>query len=138
MYWRYFMWNFVGRQDDVQGKLSSLHGNWLSGILFIDNFHLGSQHNLPNDVTKNKARNTYYCIPLILGIIGLLFQLKYDKKNFWVLLIFFLFTGLSLKIYLNERPFEPRERDYALVGSFYVFAIWIGFGVYATNGSKLG
>lgn len=130
MYWRYFMWNFVGRQDDVPGKLSSLHGNWLSGISFIDASNLGSQSNLPNDVTKNKARNTYYFIPLILGLIGFLFQLKYDKKNFWVLLVFFIFTGLLLKIYLNERPFEPRERDYALVGSFYVFSIWIGFGVY--------
>ncbi|WP_299244941.1 DUF2723 domain-containing protein [uncultured Aquimarina sp.] len=131
MYWRYFMWNFVGRQDDIQGKLSSLHGNWLSGISFIDEYHLGSQDNLPNDAKKNKARNTYYFIPLILGLIGLVFQLKQDKKNFWVLFMFFLFTGLSLKIYLNERPFEPRERDYALVGSFYVFAIWIAFGVYA-------
>ncbi|WP_299314173.1 DUF2723 domain-containing protein [uncultured Aquimarina sp.] len=131
MYWRYFMWNFVGRQDDVQGKLSSLHGNWLSGISFIDKHRLGSQDNLPSDATKNKARNTYFFIPLILGLIGLVFQLKHDKKNFWVLFIFFLFTGLSLKIYLNERPFEPRERDYALVGSFYVFAIWIAFGVYA-------
>ncbi|WP_299439644.1 DUF2723 domain-containing protein [uncultured Aquimarina sp.] len=131
MYWRYFMWNFVGRQDDVQGKLSSLHGNWLSGISFIDEYHLGSQSNLPTDVAKNKARNTYYFIPLILGLIGVFFQFKYDKKHFWVLLVFFLFTGLSLKIYLNERPFEPRERDYALVGSFYVFTIWIGFGVYA-------
>ncbi|MFD2561697.1 glycosyltransferase family 117 protein [Aquimarina rubra] len=131
MYWRYFMWNFVGRQDDVQGKLSSLHGNWLSGVSFIDEARLGSQNNLPNDAVKNKARNTYYFIPLILGLIGLVFQLKHDKKNFWVLFMFFLFTGLSLKIYLNERPFEPRERDYALVGSFYVFAIWIAFGVYA-------
>ncbi|MDH7446888.1 protein O-mannosyl-transferase family [Aquimarina sp. 2201CG14-23] len=131
MYWRYFMWNFVGRQDDVQGKLSSLHGNWLSGISFIDEYHLGSQKNLPNDAIKNKARNTYYFIPLIIGLMGFVFQLKHDKANFWVLLVFFIFTGLSLKIYLNERPFEPRERDYALVGSFYVFAIWIGFGVYA-------
>ncbi len=131
MYWRYFMWNFVGRQDDIQGKLSTLHGNWLSGISFIDNYRLGSQDNLPSDAIKNKARNTYYFIPLILGLIGLVFQFKIDKKNFWVLLVFFLFTGLLLKIYLNERPFEPRERDYALVGSFYVFAIWIAFGTYA-------
>ncbi|MHA7057912.1 protein O-mannosyl-transferase family [Aquimarina sp. M1] len=131
MYWRYFMWNFVGRQDDIPGKLSSLHGNWLSGISFIDEYRLGSQDNLPTTIATNKARNTYYFFPLILGLIGLIFQLKYDKKNFWVLLVFFLFTGLSLKIYLNERPFEPRERDYALVGSFYVFAIWIAFGVYA-------
>lgn len=131
MYWRYFMWNFVGRQDDVQGKYNDLHGNWLSGIDFIDEARLGSQDNLPSDVKNNKARNTYYFLPLILGIIGLVFQFTRDKKNFWVLLVFFLFTGIALKIYLNERPFEPRERDYALVGSFYVFAIWIGFGAYA-------
>ncbi len=131
MYWRYFMWNFVGRQDDNQGQYTNLEGNWLSGIKFIDEFHLGSQDNLPSDALKNKARNTYYFLPLLLGLIGLVFQAQRDQKNFWVLLVFFLFTGLALKIYLNERPFEPRERDYALVGSFYVFAIWIGFGVYA-------
>ncbi|KAA1245110.1 DUF2723 domain-containing protein [Aquimarina sp. RZ0] len=131
MYWRYFMWNFTGRQDDNQGKYTNLEGNWLSGIKFIDELHLGSQDNLPEDALKNKARNTYYFLPLLLGLLGFIFQAQRDKKNFWVLLIFFLFTGLALKIYLNERPFEPRERDYALVGSFYVFAIWIGFGVYA-------
>jgi len=131
MYWRYFMWNFVGRQDDNQGQYTNLEGNWLSGIKFIDEIHLGSQDNLPSDALKNKARNTYYFLPLLLGLIGFVFQAQKDKKNFWVLLIFFLFTGLALKIYLNERPFEPRERDYALVGSFYVFALWIGFGVYA-------
>lgn len=131
MYWRYFMWNFAGRQDDNQGKLTNLEGNWLSGIKIIDEAHLGSQDNLPTDALKNKARNTYYFLPLLLGLIGFVFMLQRDKKNFWILLVFFLFTGLALKIYLNERPFEPRERDYALVGSFYVFAIWIGFGVYA-------
>lgn len=131
MYWRYFMWNFVGRQDDEQGQYGRLHGNWLSGIDFIDEWHIGSQDNLPSDVENNKARNTYYFLPLILGLIGFFFHLNKDNKSFWVLLVFFLFTGIALKIYLNERPFEPRERDYALVGSFYVFAIWIGFGVYA-------
>ncbi len=131
MYWRYFMWNFVGRQDDVQGKYTDFNGNWLSGIDFIDEIRLGPQDNLPSDVKNNKARNTYYFLPLLLGLIGLAFQFKRDKNNFWVLVVFFLFTGIALKIYLNERPFEPRERDYALVGSFYVFAIWIGFGVYA-------
>ncbi len=131
MYWRYFMWNFVGRQDDNQGRYTNLEGNWLSGIKFIDEAHLGPQDNLPSDALKNKARNTYYFLPLLLGLLGFVFQASRDKKNFWVLLVFFLFTGLALKIYLNERPFEPRERDYALVGSFYVFAIWIGFGVYA-------
>lgn len=131
MYWRYFMWNFTGRQDDIQGKMDNLHGNWLSGIKFIDEINLGSQDNLPTDVKNNKARNTYYFLPLLLGLLGLVFQFTKDKKNFWVLLVFFLFTGLALKVYLNERPFEVRERDYALVGSFYVFAMWIGFGVYA-------
>ena len=131
MFWRYFMWNFVGRQDDIQGKYDDLHGNWLSGINIIDDARLGPQENLPSDVKDNKARNTYFFLPLILGLLGLVFQASKDKKNFWVLLVFFLFTGIALKIYLNERPFEPRERDYALVGSFYVFAMWIGFGVYA-------
>lgn len=130
MYWRYFAWNFIGRQDDIQGH-GDIHGNWLSGIDFIDEIFRGSQDNLPSDVINNKGRNTYYFLPLILGLIGFFFHLNRDNKNFWVLLVFFLFTGIALKIYLNERPFEPRERDYALVGSFYVFAIWIGFGVYA-------
>lgn len=131
MYWRYFMWNFSGRQDDVQGEYTNQHGNWLSGIKFIDELRIGSQDNLPSDLKNNRARNTYYFLPLILGIIGLVFHYKKDRKNFWVLLVYFLFMGLALKVYLNERPFEPRERDYALVGSFYVFSIWIGFGVYA-------
>ncbi len=131
MYWRYLMWNFAGRQNDIQGKYDNLDGNWLSGISFIDELHLGSQENLPTDVLNNKGRNIYFLIPFILGIIGLLFHANKDLKSFYVLLALFLFTGIALKIYLNERPFEPRERDYALVGSFYVFAIWIGFGVYA-------
>ncbi len=131
MYWRYLMWNFTGRQNDIQGKYDNLDGNWLSGIKFIDELHLGSQENLPTDVLNNKGRNIYFFIPFILGIIGLLFHANKDLKSFYVLLALFLFTGIALKIYLNERPFEPRERDYALVGSFYVFAIWIGFGVYA-------
>lgn len=131
MYWRYFMWNFAGRQNDNQGKYTNFDGNWLSGIDFIDENRLGSQENLPSDLAENKARNTYYFLPLILGLIGLFFHASKDVKRFWVLTVFFLFTGIALKIYLNERPFEPRERDYALVGSFYVFAIWIGLGVYA-------
>jgi tetratricopeptide (TPR) repeat protein len=125
------MWNFTGRQDDKQGQYTNLHGNWLSGISFIDKIRLGSQDNLPGDALNNKARNTYYFLPLLLGILGLVFHFKNNPKSFWVLLVFFLFTGLALKVYLNERPFEPRERDYALVGSFYVFALWIGFGAYA-------
>ncbi|WP_415060333.1 DUF2723 domain-containing protein [Flavobacterium sp.] len=130
MYVRYLLWNFVGRQSDVQGKYDN-EGNWLSGINFIDEIFLGSQKNLPQDVLNNKGRNTYYFLPFILGIIGMLFHYKKDIKGFYVLFVLFLFTGIALKVYLNERPFEPRERDYALVGSFYVFAIWIGLGVYA-------
>jgi hypothetical protein len=130
MYVRYLLWNFVGRQSDIQGKYDN-EGNWLSGIDFIDELFLGSQDNLPQDVVNNKGRNVYFFLPFILGIIGILFHAKRDVKSFYVLLALFLFTGIALKIYLNERPFEPRERDYALVGSFYVFAIWIGIGVYA-------
>lgn len=131
MYWRYLMWNFAGRQNDNQGKYDNLDGNWMSGIKFVDEVRLGSQENLPSDVLNNKGRNFYFFLPFILGVIGLIYHANKDLKSFYVLLVLFLFTGLALKIYLNERPFEPRERDYALVGSFYVFAIWIGFGVYA-------
>lgn len=132
MYWRYFMWNFTGRQNDVQGKYDDFNGNWISGIKFIDELHLGmSQDNLPSDVLNNKARNTYFFLPFILGLIGFFFLLNTDKNRFWVLLVFFLLTGLAIQFYTNIRPFEPRERDYSVVGSFYVFAIWIGFGVYA-------
>ncbi|HZW77332.1 MAG TPA: DUF2723 domain-containing protein [Flavobacteriaceae bacterium] len=131
MYWRYFMWNFTGRQDDIQGRYDDLHGNWISGIKFIDEMLVGNQNDLPSDVKNNKGRNTYFFLPFILGIIGLVFHFKNDRNNWWVLMVFFLFTGIALKIYLNERPFEPRERDYALVGSFYVFGMWIAYGVYA-------
>ncbi|MFH7012224.1 DUF2723 domain-containing protein [Flavobacterium sp. FlaQc-52] len=131
MYGRYLMWNFAGRQNDVQGKYDNLDGNWISGIKALDSIHLGSQDNLPTDVLNNKGRNTYFFLPFILGLIGLMYHANRDLKSFYVLLALFLFTGIALKIYLNERPFEPRERDYALVGSFYVFAIWIGFGVYS-------
>jgi hypothetical protein len=131
MYWRYLMWNFTGRQNDVQGKYDDLDGNWISGIKFFDEARLGPQDTLPTDVKNNKGRNLYYGIPFILGLLGLIYHANKDLKSFYVLLILFLFTGLALKVYLNERPFEPRERDYALVGSFYVFAMWIGLGVYA-------
>ena len=138
MYWRYFMWNFVGRQNDVQGRYDKFNGNWISGIKFIDEMHLGlSQDNLPSDVINNEGRNTYYFLPLILGLIGLFFLYHSDKKRFWVLLVFFLFTGLAIQVYTNVRPFEPRERDYSVVGSFYVFALWIGFGVYAIYNALL-
>ena len=131
MYWRYFMWNFSGRQDDIQGKMD-LHGNWITGINFVDEYLLGiSQENLPSDVLNNKARNTYYLLPLLLGLIGLFFVFNRDKKVFWTMLVFFLFTGIAIQVYTNVRPFEPRERDYSLVGSFYVFALWIGIGVFA-------
>jgi len=132
MYWRYFMWNFTGRQDDIQGKYNHKNGNWISGIQALDEIHLGiSQDNLPTDVIDNKARNTYYFLPLLLGLVGFFFLMYSDLKRFWVLLVFFLLTGLAIQFYTNVRPFEPRERDYSVVGSFYVFAIWIGFGVYA-------
>ena len=131
MYMRYLLWNFVGRQNDEQGKYEDLKGNWITGIDVIDEFFIGSQKNLPSDIANNKARNIYFGIPFILALIGLVFHAKRDVKSFYVLLVLFLFTGLILKIYLNERPFEPRERDYALVGSFYVFAMWIAFGIYA-------
>ena len=128
MYWRYFMWNFTGRQNDEQGQYDILDGNWISGIPIIDEIRLGNQGSLNEDALNNKARNTYYFLPFILGLIGLYFLYQRDPKRFWVLMLFFLFTGVALKVYLNERPFEPRERDYALVGSFYVFSVWIGLG----------
>jgi len=131
MYGRYFMWNFVGRQNDIQGNLDIFNGNWLSGIDLADEVRLGSQQKLPPDVLENKGRNKYYFLPLILGIIGLLYQIKWDKENFFTLFIFFIFTGFAIIFYTNPKPFEPRERDYAIVGSFYIFAIWIGFGVLA-------
>ncbi len=131
MYGRYFMWNFVGRQNDEQGHLDIHNGNWLSGISFIDSLFLGPQTDLPSEIKDNKGRNTYFFLPLILGLIGVFYQLKKDPNNFYILLLFFAFTGLAIIFYTNPRPFEPRERDYAVVGSFYVFAIWIGLGVVA-------
>ncbi|MCG8732989.1 glycosyltransferase family 117 protein [Tenacibaculum finnmarkense] len=131
MYGRYFMWNFVGRQNDAQGHLDIENGNWLSGIDFIDEIRLGSQQNLPDDIKNNKGRNKYFFLPLILGLIGLIYQSKKDKNNLYTLALFFAFTGFAIIFYTNPKPFEPRERDYAVVGSFYVFAIWIGFGVFA-------
>ena len=111
------MWNFTGRQNDIAGTYNVLNGNWISGIPFIDNLRLGNQSEISDDARNNKARNTYFFLPFLLGLMGLIFVYQQDPKRFWVLLLFFLFTGLALKIYLNERPFEPRERDYALVGS---------------------
>ncbi|MDB9723504.1 DUF2723 domain-containing protein [Polaribacter sp.] len=131
MYGRYFMWNFAGRQNDIQGRLDLFNGNWISGIDAIDEVRLGSQKQLPTQVLENKGRNKYYFLPLILGLIGLFFQVKWDKENFFTLFLFFAFTGFAIIFYTNPKPFEPRERDYAIVGSFYIFAIWIGFGVLA-------
>ncbi len=130
MYWRYFMWNFTGRQDDVQGHYDT-HGNWLSGIGFLDSLRLGSQENLPAEVLQNKGRNTYFFLPLLFGILGFVFLAVQKPKLFWVLFVFFMLTGLGIQFYTNPSIFQPRERDYALVGSFYVFSIWIGLGVYA-------
>ncbi|MEL6974165.1 MAG: DUF2723 domain-containing protein, partial [Bacteroidota bacterium] len=129
MYMRYFMWNFVGRQNDRQGRYDS-NGHWISGIGFLDSMRLGSQANLPKDWTENKARNTYFFLPLLLGIIGIVFQLTRNPKQFWVLFVFFMFTGLAIQFYTNPYIFQPRERDYSLVGSFFIFCIWIGIGVY--------
>lgn len=132
MYWRYFMWNFVGRQNDIQGHGDILHGNWLSGIKFIDEARLGDQDNLPVLLANNKARNTYYFLPFLLGILGIVFQYKRGKdgkKGLWVVFLIFVFTGLAIVVYLNQYPHQPRERDYAYAGSFYAFAIWIGLGV---------
>ena len=131
MYWRYFMWNFSGRQDDIQGKMD-MHGNWISGINFLDEIHLGlSQDNLPSEVVDNKSRNKLYMIPFIIGLIGFYFLYNRDKELFWTMLVFFIFTGIAIQVYTNVRPFEPRERDYSVVGSFYVYSMWIGFGVFS-------
>ena len=134
MYFRYFMWNFAGRQNDIQGHGGILHGNWLSGIDFIDEWRLGSQDNLPERFAENKARNTYYFLPLLLGLLGIFFQYnrgKNGKRQLWVVLLLFIMTGLAIVVYLNQYPHQPRERDYAYAGSFYAFTIWIGLGVLA-------
>lgn len=134
MYFRYFMWNFVGRQNDIQGHGGILHGNWLSGINFIDEMRLGDQDNLPDRFANNKGRNTYYFLPLLLGLAGIFFQSsrgKEGKRDLWVVFLLFFMTGLAIVIYLNQYPFQPRERDYAYAGSFYAFSIWIGLGVLA-------
>lgn len=131
MYLRYLMWNFAGRQSDEQGKYDNVNGNWMSGIDFIDQARLGPQTHLTQDMLNNKGRNIYYMLPFALGIIGLLYHAQKKPKTFYILLALFLFTGIALKIFLNEKPFEVRERDYAMAGSYYVFAMWIAFGAYA-------
>ncbi len=132
MYWRYFMWNFVGRQNDLQGQGGISRGNWISGIPFIDEARLGNQDKLYPEMKNKKSRNTYFFLPLILGLIGMLYHYQSGKKgkqDFWVVMLLFLFTGLAIVVYLNQTPLQPRERDYAYAGSFYAFAIWIGLGV---------
>ena len=134
MYWRYFMWNFAGRQNDIQGNGEIEHGNWLSGIKPLDNARLGNQETLPDDLKDNKGHNVYYCLPLLLGIIGLFWQAYRGRRGirqFWVVFFLFFMTGLAIVIYLNQTPQQPRERDYAYAGSFYAFAIWCGMGVAA-------
>ncbi len=130
MYFRYFMWNFVGRQNDIQGQGELANGNWISGIPFIDNARLGDQSLLP-DSWKNEANNKYYFLPLILGLIGIVYQYYRQNKDFWVVLLLFVLTGVAIVIYLNQTPLQPRERDYAYAGSFYAFTIWIGIAVLA-------
>lgn len=134
MYWRYFMWNFSGRQNDIQGTGGILNGNWITGIPFFDEhvLGLGPQDNLPPDIAKNKGHNRYFMLPLLLGIVGIIFQLtrkKEGEQGFWIVFMLFFMTGIAIVIYLNQKPYEPRERDYAYAGSFYAFAIWIGLGV---------
>lgn len=144
MYWRYFMWNFAGRQNDIQGHGELEHGNWITGIPFLDNMRLGDQSKLPTELRENKGHNVFYCLPLILGIIGLVWQVNkrvatkngmVDEgvKQFWVVFFLFFMTGLAIVLYLNQTPVQPRERDYAYAGSFYAFAIWIGLGVAAIS-----
>lgn len=131
MYMRYFMWNFAGKQDDIQGiHMNNVRdGNWKTGIGFLDNLRLGNQDALPDSLKNNKANNKLFALPLILGLLGLVFQLMKDKKDFLVVGLLFFFTGLAVVFYLNQAGYQPRERDYAYVGSFYAFAIWIGLGV---------
>ena len=144
MYWRYFMWNFAGRQNDIQGHGEYEHGNWITGIPFLDNMRLGDQSKLPTELRENKGRNVFYCLPLLLGIIGLIWQVNkrastkegmVDEggKQVWVVFFLFFMTGLAIVLYLNQTPVQPRERDYAYAGSFYAFAIWIGLGVAAIS-----
>ena len=134
MYWRYFMWNFVGRQNDIQGNGELEHGNWISGIKPLDNMRLGNQDMLPDELKQNKGHNVYYALPLLLGIIGLFWQAMRGRRGirqFWVVFFLFFMTGLAIVVYLNQTPLQPRERDYAYAGSFYAFAIWCGLGVAA-------
>ena len=134
MYWRYFMWNFSGRQNDMQSMGEVDHGNWITGINFIDNMMVGDQSNLPDELSQNKGHNVYFLLPLLLGLLGLFYLVYRGKEGmhaFWIILILFFMMGIAIVIYLNQTPAQPRERDYAYLGSFYAFAIWIGLGVLA-------
>jgi hypothetical protein len=132
MYFRYFMWNFVGRQNDSQGFGDPLNGNWISGIKPIDEILcIGNPAKMPDSFKHTPSRNAYYFLPLLLGLFGLIYQMQRDNKNFWVVMLLFILTGLAIVVYLNQTPNQPRERDYAYAGSFYAFAIWIGLGVMA-------
>ena len=134
MYWRYFMWNFCGRQNQIQGNGELEHGNWITGISFLDNARLGDQSKLPDDLKNDKGHNVFYGLPLLLGLIGLFWQAFRGRRGirqFWVVFFLFFMTGLAIVIYLNQTPVQPRERDYAYAGSFYAFAIWCGLGVAA-------
>ena len=134
MYWRYFMWNFAGRQNDIQGHGNPDNGNWITGFSFIDNWLYGDQSKLPNDLKDNKGHNAFYCLPLLLGLLGLFWQAFKGQRGiqqFWVVFFLFFMTGLAIVMYLNQTPSQPRERDYAYAGSFYAFAIWIGLGAMA-------
>lgn len=132
MYWRYFLWNFVGRQDDIQADENTIaHGNWLSGITALDEIYLGPQSGLPSEMANNPARNTYFFLPFLLGLLGLIYQLNRDQRNFTVVMWLFIMMGIALVVYFNTSPGEPRERDYVYAGSFYAFCMWIGLGVLA-------
>lgn len=132
MYWRYFLWNFSGRQNDIQGHGEVNHGNWITGIKFIDEVLVGPQDNMPGDIADNKGHNVYYMLPLLLGVLGILFQTVSGQRgiqSFWITFFLFFMTGIAIVLYLNQTPYQPRERDYAYAGSFYAYCIWIGFGV---------
>lgn len=134
MYWRYFMWNFSGRQNDIQGNGEITHGNWITGIKFLDKMRLGNQSELPDTLKSEKAFNKYYMLPFLLGIFGMFYQYRKSrtgKQDFWTIMLLFVMTGIAIIVFLNQAPMEPRERDYAYAGSFYSFAIWIGLGVLA-------
>ena len=134
MYWRYFMWNFAGRQNDLQGNGEPEHGNWITGISFIDNALYGNQDMMPDELKANKGHNVFYCLPLLLGLIGLFWQAWRGKRGiqqFWVVFFLFFMTGLAIVVYINQTPSQPRERDYSYAGSFYAYAIWCGLGVLA-------